>query len=91
MRFTKSHSYFSFFFHQQAFLHPLVSATYIPVLKRPVCGFGCKVSVPVFLKFPIFPLLPHKIYIPYSYPSFLFKTYHDILYTVKRIIAIDRM
>ena len=47
MRFTKSHSYFSFFFHQQAFLHPLVSATYIPVLKRPVCGFGCKVSVPV--------------------------------------------
>lgn len=54
----------SVFVCQRVFLHPLVSATYIPVLKRPVCGFGCKVSVPVFLKFPIFPLPVAQTYIP---------------------------
>ena len=31
-------------------------------------------------KCPILPPLPHKIHIPYKHPSFLFKTYHDILY-----------
>lgn len=64
MRLTKSPSYFSFFFHQLVFLRSLVSATYTQVLKRPVCGSRCKVSVPVFLKCPIFPLPVAQTYIP---------------------------
>ena len=52
------------FSRQSVFQRPLVSATYIQVLKHPVCGFLCKVPVPAFQKFPISSLLRGKTYIP---------------------------
>ena len=52
------------FSYQKVFPRFLVSATYTPVLKRPVCDFRYKVSVLVFQKFPISLPLRDKTYIP---------------------------
>ncbi len=75
--------------HQRVFLHLSVSTKLGLTLPLRVCARPRKVSVPAFRKCSILPLLLRKIYIPYSYPSFLLKTYHDILYTVERTISID--